>query len=300
MIPDSDEFDQHRSALFGLAYRMLGSVADAEDMVQEAEIRWQAVTRTEVRSAKAYLMTMVTRLCVDHLRLARVQRESYIGEWLPEPLLQSSEHDPAQRVELHESISTAFLLLLESLSPLDRAVFLLHEVFNYTFVEIAAIVGKTPTDCRQIGYRARQRLIQERPRFTVGTEDVEKVVQQFLRACEGGNMSALLTLLAPNVTVTNDNGGKVTSVRSTLVGHDKAARMFLGIFRRWSPPVTFHMEIVNGQPALVGCKDGHTVSVTTFDVHEGSIQAIFQVLNPDKLKRIACPADTPSSGVEHK
>lgn len=290
MIPDPGEFDQHRSALFGLAYRMLGTVGDAEDIVQDASIRWQTVSRTDIRSPRAYLMTMVTRLCVDQLRLLRIQRESYIGEWLPEPLFQSPDSDPAHQVELHESISTAFLVLLENLTPLDRAVFLLHEVFNYTFTEIAVIVDRTPADCRQIGHRARQRLLQERPRFEVRTEAVEKVVQQFLRACKGGDIAALLALLAPDVTVTNDNGGKVRSVRNTVVGQDKAARMFLGIFHRWSPPVIFHIEIVNGQPALIGYAHEHPVSVTTFDVRDDKINAIYQVLNPDKLRSPASDA----------
>ena len=166
----TDNFDQHRSALFGLAYRMLGSVMDAEDIVQEAHLRWQNVSDPDIRSARAYLMTMVTRLCVDHLRLAQVQREEYVGTWLPEPLMQPPDNDPARQVELHETISTAFLVLLESLSPLDRAVFLLHEVFGYTFDEIATIVNRTAADCRQIGHRARQRIKQGRPRFEVETE----------------------------------------------------------------------------------------------------------------------------------
>src|SRR5262249_51361492 len=205
------EFDQHRSALFGLAYRMLGSVMDAEDIMQEAFLRWQNAPEAEVRSSRAYLMTIVTRLCVDQLRLARVQREEYVGAWLPEPLLQSTEGDPARLVEQDESISTAFLVLLESLTPLDRAVFLLHEVFNYPFAEIATIVDRNPADCRQIGHRARQQLVQDRPRFDVEPETVEAVVQQFLRACVGDDMSELLALLAPDVTVTNDSGGKVSS-----------------------------------------------------------------------------------------
>jgi len=154
-----DELDQYRSALFGLAYRMLGSVMDAEDIMQEAFLRWQNAPQSDIRSPRAYLMTIVTRLCVDQLHLAQVEREEYVGAWLPEPLLQSPESDPARLTELDESISTAFLLLLESLSPLDRAVFLLHEVFSYTFAEIAAIVDRSPADCRQIGHRARQRLM---------------------------------------------------------------------------------------------------------------------------------------------
>lgn len=273
----TDEFDQHRSTLFGLAYRMLGSVMDAEDILQEAFLRWQNVPESEVRSPKAYLMTIVTRLSVDQLRRAHVQREEYVGAWLPEPLLQSSESDPARLVELDESISTAFLVLLESPSPLDRAVFLLHEVFNYTFAEIAAIVDRTPADCRQIGHRARQRLMKGRPRFAVKTESVNEIVQQFLRACVGDDMAELLALLAPDVTVTNDSGGKVSAVRNMLVGANTTARLFLGLFRRRVPGLTFHIVAVNGQPALIVCVDGQPVSVINFDVRDSKIHAIYTV-----------------------
>jgi RNA polymerase sigma-70 factor (ECF subfamily) len=283
----TDEFDRHRSALFGLAYRMLGSVMDAEDIVQEAFIRWQSAPKSEVRSPRAYLMTIVTRLSVDQLRLAHVQREEYVGAWLPEPLLQSSQDDPARLVELNESISTAFLVLLENLSPLDRAVFLLHEVFNYTFAEIATIVDRTPADCRQIGHRARQRVMEGCPRFEVETETVEEVVQQFLNACVGDDMSSLLALLAPDVTVIHDSGGKVSAVRNTLVGPDKVARLFLGIFRKWSPPLTFQIVTINGQASLVATTEKQPVDAITFDVRDGKIHAIYQVLNPDKLKGLA-------------
>lgn len=286
-MPTTDEFDRHRSALFGLAYRMLGSVMDAEDILQEAFLRWQNAPESDIRSPRAYLTTIVTWLCVDQLRLAQVRREEYVGDWLPEPL-QSPESDPAQLVELDESISTAFLLLLERLSPLDRAVFLLHEVFGYTFAEIAAIVDRTPADCRQIGHRARQRLMQGRPRFEIETETVEEVVQQFLSACVDGDLSELLALLSPDVTVTSDSGGKVSVVRNTLVGPDKVARLFLGIFRKWSPPLLYQMATINGQPALLACADDRPVSATTFDVRDGKIHAIFQVLNPDKFKGLAC------------
>jgi RNA polymerase sigma-70 factor (ECF subfamily) len=285
------EFDRHRSALFGLAYRMLGSVMDAEDIVQEAFLRWQNAPQSDIRAPRAYLMTIVTRLCVDHLRLARIQREEYVGEWLPEPLLQSPEGDPARLVELNESLSTAFLVLLESLSPLERAVFLLHEVFNYTFAEIAPMVDRTAADCRQIGHRARQRVTQGRPRFEVESATVEEVVQQFLNACEGDNMPELLALLASDVTVTSDGGGKVSAVRNILVGPDRAARLFLGVFRRWSPPLTFRMATINGQAGLITCIGDRPHGVTTFDVRDGKIHAIYHVRNPDKLKSLACGSD---------
>lgn len=284
----TDDFDQHRSALFGLAYRMLGSVMDAEDIVQEAFIRWQNVPKADIDAPRAYLTTIVTRLCVDQLRLAYVQREEYVGAWLPEPLVQSSEFDPARLVELNESISTAFLVLLESLSPLDRAVFLLHEVFNYTFPEIATIVDRTPADCRQIGYRARQRLMEGRPRFEVETETVEEVVEQFLQACVGDDLSELLALLAPDVAVTIDTGGKVSAAHERLAGADRVAQLFLGVFRKWSTPSMFRIATINGRPALIGCLNNKPVSATTFDVHEGKIHAIFTVLNPDKLSGVTC------------
>jgi RNA polymerase sigma-70 factor (ECF subfamily) len=270
--------------LFGLAYRMLGSVMDAEDMVQEAFLRWQNAPESDIRSPRAYLMTIVTRLCVDQLRLAHVQREEYVGEWLPEPLLQSPESDPARLVELNESLSTAFLVLLESLSPLDRAVFLLHEVFNYTFAEIATIIDRTPADCRQIGHRAHQRLLEGRPRFEVETETVEAVVRQFLDACTGNDVSNLLALLAPDVTVITDGGGKVRAVRNIVTGPDRAARLFLGLFHKWGDLWTLRITTVNGQPGLIICSGDQPIGVTTFDVRDGQIHTIFHVRNPDKLK----------------
>ncbi len=288
----TDEVEQHRSALFGLAYRMLGSVMDAEDIVQEAFIRWQNTPESEVRSLRAYLMTIVTRLCIDQLRLAHVQREEYVGSWLPEPLLQSSESDdPAHIAELDESISTAFMVLLESLAPLDRAVFLLHEVFSYTFADIASIVGRTPDDCRQIGHRARQRLGHRRPRNEVTTDTVEKIVQEFLGACLDGDISELLALLNPDVIVTNDSGGKVNAVRNDVIGADRVARLFLGIFHRWSAQLTAKVAPINGQSALVFFAGEQPVCVTTFELKDGQIERIYQVLNPDKLKGLSRKTD---------
>ncbi len=295
----TDEVEQHRSALFGLAYRMLGSVMDAEDIVQEAFIRWQNTPDAEVRSSRAYLMTIVTRLCVDHLRLAHVKREAYVGMWLPEPLMQSTEsNDPAHIVELDESISTAFMVLMESLAPLDRAVFLLHEVFSYTFADIAGIVGRTPDDCRQIGHRARQRVNHGRPRYEVTTDTVERIVQEFLGACLDGDISELLVLLNPAVVVTNDSGGKVSAVRNDILGADRVARLFLGVFHRWSAHLTFQIEAVNGQSALIFYTGEQPVCVASFELCDGQILHIYQVFNPDKLKRITSRADSTDHG-EH-
>jgi RNA polymerase sigma-70 factor (ECF subfamily) len=232
-------------------------------------------------------MTIVTRLCVDHLRLSRVQREQYIGMWLPEPLVQSTEQDdPAHIIELHETISTAFMVLLESLAPLDRAVFLLHEVFNYTFTEIAAIVDRTPDDCRQIGHRARQRLRSDRPRFDVKVEAVEQIVREFLIACTDGDLTGLLALLDADVIVSNDSGGKTRAVRNTIVGADRAARLFVGLFHRWGAHLRVRVAMINGQPAMVTYVHDHPACVTHFDIRNGKIQAIYQVLNPEKLTRL--------------
>ncbi len=288
----ADVVEQNRSALFGLAYRMLGSVMDAEDIVQETFLRWQNAPQSEVQSPRAYLMTIVTRLCLDHLRLARVQREEYVGAWLPEPLLQSSERDPEKLLELDESLSTAFLVLLENLSPLERAVFLLHDVFNYTFADIASIVEKTPADCRQVGRRARQRLAQSRPRFEVDSQTVEDIVQQFLRACAGDDKTSLLALLDPDVTATVDGGGKVKQAAlNVLHGREQVSRLSLGVFHAGERPLTYQLAIVNGQPALIGCLEGRIFGVANFEVRERKIHALYLVVNPDKLKNLTgfCP-----------
>jgi RNA polymerase sigma-70 factor, ECF subfamily len=287
-MPTVDVFDRHRPELFGLAYRMLGSVTDAEEILQGVFLRWQNAAEVDNRSARVYLTTIVTGLCIDHLRLAHVQREHYVGAWLPEPLLQSSADNPQHIVKMDESISTAFLLRLDNLSPLDRAVFLLHDVFNYTFAEIATIVNRNPAHCRQIGHRARWRLEQNCPRFDVETATVESVAQQFIRACTSGDMHQLFALLAPDVTVWTDSGGKVRAVRNVIIGREKVARLLLGLSRKWSPRMAPYLAMVNGQPAVVECVGKGTTCVTTFAVSGGKIHALYRVLNPDKLRDIDC------------
>ncbi len=284
---NADVVEQNRSALFGLAYRMLGTVMDAEDIVQEAFLRWQNAPESDIRSPRAYLMTIVTRLCLDHLRLARVQREDYIGEWLPEPLLQSSEGNPEQMMELDESLSMAFLALLEKLSPLERAVFLLHDVFDYTFADIAPIVERTPADCRQVGRRARQRLAQSRPRFEVDRKTVEEIVNEFLRACAGDDKAELLALLDTDVTATVDGGGKVKQAAlNMLSGRERVSALSMGVFHAGERPFTYQLATVNGQPALVCCSEGQVFGVANFDVRERKIHAVYLVVNPDKLKNV--------------
>ena len=279
-------FTIYRPLLFSIAYRMLGSAMDAEDVVQEAFLRWQQQDPATIASPKSYLTTVVTHLAIDALRAARVRREEYVGQWLPEPLATDERAVDADPVALAESLSLAFLTLLERLTPMERAVFLLHEVFAYPFDEIAPIVGKSGANCRQIALRARRHLGAERPQFVSHREEQERLTNQFMRACASGDLTALLALLADDVTVYSDGGGKVTAVRRPIVGADRVGRFFIGIAAKAPPTFTFHIATVNGQPTLLGELDGHPYAVYALDVAEGRIRAIRVVLNPDKLHGI--------------
>lgn len=290
-----DDFTQYRSALFGLAYRMLGSVMDAEDILQEAFLRWQQTAPGTVGSPKAYLVAIVTRLCIDHRRLARVQREEYIGTWLPEPLMQLFEDDPANTAEFADSISTAFLVLLERLTPLDRAVLLLHDVFGYTYEEIGQIVNKNAADCRQIGHRSRERVVVGRPRFDTMPEKVEQVAQEFIRTCTEGDMSGLLDILAEDVVLWNDSGGKVRgAAHNPIIGTHKVARFLFGVRRFQPDDATLRLASINGQPAVITYYGDQVVRINTFEVVTGRIKTIYRVLNPDKLKRVPRPDISPT------
>src|SRR5918998_406453 len=204
MMARTDDFERHRPLLFSIAYRMLGSVADAEDVVQEAYLRWQQAPEAEVLSPRSYLSAVVTRLSIDRLRSARVQREEYVGPWLPEPLVSEGTEDVADSIELDESLSMAFLVLLESLNPVERAVFLLREVFNYDYEEISSIVRKSEANCRQIARRARQSVAAHRPRFERSPEQEERLTQRFVETCMSGDMEGLLELLSEDVTLWSD------------------------------------------------------------------------------------------------
>ena len=278
-----DVFEQQRPRLFALAYRMLGSVADAEDVVQESFLRWQQVAADTVASPGAYLSTVVTRLCIDHLRTARVQREQYIGPWLPEPLL-TTDDGPDTTTELAESLSMAFLRLLEHLSPTERAVFLLHDVFSYDFAEIAPMVGKTPVNCRQIARRARQHLAADRPRFDVPRPERHRLLHRFLDACQHGDMDGLLALLAPDATLYSDGGGKVTAALKPIYGADKIARFFLGIARKAPPGVTFSFTEINGEPGVATFLNGALFNVITLHAEAHHIRELYIIMNPDKLQ----------------
>lgn len=280
-------FTEHRSYLFGVAYRMVGTVMDAEDILQEAFLRWQRVDSTAVESPRAYLTTIVTRLCLDFLASARVRREAYVGPWLPEPLLVSTESEEAEGlVERYESISMAFLVLLESLSPLERAVFLLREVFAYDYPEVAQIVEKSEANCRQIVRRAKERISAGRPRFTPDRQRGERLVARFVDACAGGDLAGLESVLAADITLWSDGGGKVQAARNPIHGANNVARFLLGILRNPPPDMSVEVAPVNGGPGLIVYSGGRVQSVLTFDVGEERIEAIRVVVNPEKLVRV--------------
>ncbi|OUL25497.1 RNA polymerase subunit sigma-70 [Nostoc sp. T09] len=281
-----ETFNEHRSLLFAIAYRMLGTVTDAEDMVQETFLRWQQTAQATVKSAKTYLATIITRLCIDHLRSARVQREQYVGPWLPEPLMTEQTTDPAVSLELADSLSMAFLVVLERLSPIERAVFLLREVFDYDYEEIAQMVGKSPANCRQILRRSRQHISDRRPRFPVSDQQQEQITAQFVKASSQGNLQGLLTLLAKDVTYWSDGGGKVSAALKPLQGAMKVARFLLALRSKWLSTSVTHIAEINGQPGIILFVNGCIHSVTTFEIVDGYIQSVYTMRNPEKLKRI--------------
>jgi RNA polymerase sigma-70 factor (ECF subfamily) len=280
-------FDRNRPLLFSIACRMMGSVMDAEDAVQEAYLRWERASEDEVRSPSAYLSKVVTRLCIDRLRSSRVRREQYVGPWLPEPLLGEQAKEISLAPDLEDTLSMAFLVLLESLTPVERAVFLLREVFDYEYAEIAALVGKSEANSRQISRRARQSVAARRPRFESSPQQEERLIESFLRASLSGEMEALLALLSDDVTLYSDGGGKTRAALNPIYGADNVARFLTGILSNIPPGFAVRQTRVNGRPGLVGYfGDGSPHSVVTLEVAEGSIRAIRLVVNPEKLGNV--------------
>ena len=284
---DPSAFTEYRPLMFSIAYRMTGSVSDAEDIVQEAFLR--AGQDTDVESPKAYLATITTRLAIDHLRSARVRRESYVGTWLPEPLIGSSEPDPAELAETSDSLSMAFLVLLESLAPAERAVFLLREVFGYGYDEIAEAVGKTEAACRQIFTRARRHIDEGRPRFETSRAEGEELTSLFLAAASGGDMTSLLERLAPDVLFYGDSGGLgETTFIAPVFGREQVAELVrVQIERTRQLGASLRPIWVNAQPGVLACDaDGDLIAVIAFDVLDGLVQAIRVVANPEKLRHL--------------
>jgi RNA polymerase sigma-70 factor (ECF subfamily) len=292
----AEEFEELRPLLFSIAYRILGSVSEAEDAVQETWLRYHASTTPPI-SLKSFLAAVVTRVSIDVLRSARVRRETYVGHWLPEPLLTDAESsayaDPEHSAELADSVSMAALLVLERLSPEQRAVFVLHDVFGFQFAEIAEIVGKTEATCRQLASRARKHMDEERPRFDVDRRERDELAARFFDALTAGDVDSLRELLAADVAVYGDGGGKAPQWMRVVQGVDKVARMFAGIGERFGGVgVSVEPHEVNGQPgAVVRDPQGRVVNVLSLDVLDGRIQTIRSVINPDKLHHIGPVAD---------
>ncbi|MGE3267944.1 MAG: RNA polymerase sigma-70 factor [Chloroflexota bacterium] len=285
MIDAATVFAEQRPRLFGVAYRMLGSVADAEDVVQETFLRWQEVVsaQTAVESPSAYLTTMVSRRCLDELRSARRRREEYVGTWLPEPLLADEHLDPARSTELADSISTAFLVVLEALSPGERAAFLLHDVFGYEYSELARILGRGEPACRQLVARARKRVAERRPRFEVSREEHSRLLQEFVQAASAGNLDGLVGLLAENAVLRADGGGIVTAARNPILGADRVARWVLGVQERAPAGLRSEIARVNGLPGIVMYLEDALYGTISLDVQAGRIQGIYVQVNPQKL-----------------
>jgi RNA polymerase sigma-70 factor (ECF subfamily) len=285
--PDAAHEDL-RPLMFSIAYRMTGSVGDAEDIVQEAFIRAYRAEEagTLLESPQAFLATMTTRLGIDHLRSARVRREAYVGTWLPEPLV--TEPGPAERAEMADSLSLAFLVLLESLSPVERAVFLLREVFGYEYDEIARTVGKSEPNCRQIFARARRRIDEGRPRFEVSRRQGAELTDRFLAVVGGGDIDAFIDMLAPDVVFYGDGGGRGRSIPAPIYGRERVARLLRGLGPRAQQlAVAARPVLVNGQPGVVSFdQDGKLVAVMAFDVADGKVQVIRSMVNPDKLRHL--------------
>jgi RNA polymerase sigma-70 factor, ECF subfamily len=292
-MTDIDLHPELRPLLFSIAYRMIGSVSEAEDIVQEAFLRYHRAQPADVENPKAYLSAVTTRLAIDHLRSARARREEYVGPWLPEPLVaDENATDPSAQAELADSLSLAFLVLLERLTPVERAAFLLREVFAYPYDEIAEVIGKSESNVRQLVSRARRHVDDERPRFDVDRQAHEELTDRFLEASQNGDTEGLIELLAEDVYTYTDGGGKAQAPRRMVHGREHVARLMVGIARpdRGTGPVTVHRVLVNGMPGrLARDLDGRPVAVLSLDVADGLVTAVRIVVNPDKLAHLQGP-----------
>jgi RNA polymerase sigma-70 factor (ECF subfamily) len=279
-----ETFNEYRPLLMSIAYRMLGSRADAEDAVQETFLRYQT-TEDEPRSPKAFLATTITRLCIDQLRSARSRREIYVGQWLPEPVATAGT-----ALEMAESLTMAFLVLLESLAPLERAAFLLHNVFDYDYDEIAQMIGKTEANCRQMVHRAKERITSRQHRFDPSREETERIISRFLETTRSGDLSGLMALFADDAVMTSDGGGKARAARNLVTRADSIARFIMGVIRKNEELNPVHtLTEINAQPAFITTISGQVVSATILDIRDGRIQNLFIVANPDKLRDVVSP-----------
>jgi RNA polymerase sigma-70 factor (ECF subfamily) len=297
--PEADDsgrlaaFSQYRGLLFSIAYRMVGSVADAEDLLQETFIRWQQASDTDIRSPRAFLITIVSRLCINHLQSARVQREEYVGEWLPEPLATDPASDPSGVLRADESLSMAFLVMLERLTPVERAVFLLREIFDYKYAEIAATLGLSEPNCRQILGRARQHVRAVRPRFRASAQEHDDLLERFRQATGTGDLERLLALFSGDVVLHSDGGGKATAVPNVIYGPERVARAIVRGLRKLVPATLVQRIVqINGASGVVNYfPNGRPHSVLTLDATAGRIRAIYIVTNPEKLAHLPAPPE---------
>ena len=289
--PRNAVYEELRPLLFSIAYRMVGSVSESEDLVQDAFLRFhrEVSNGTDIESPKAWLTTVTTRLAINHVQSARVRRETYVGTWLPEPLVTDGEGDGARHAETADSLSLAFIVLLESLGPVERAVFLLRDVFDYGYDEIASVVGKSEDNCRQIAVRARRQIEAKKPRFEASREKREQLARRFFNAVAAGDEDGLVSLLAADVVAYVDGGGKAPALPRPVYGRDKVARLFQKIREAGGRLGVVGMRAVevNGQPgALFLDPGGRPVVVVSLDISEGVVQTIRAVSNPDKLRHL--------------
>ncbi len=296
-----ETFTTHRPLLFGIAYRMLGRVAEADDMVQETWLRWQRQDPADVQSPKAWLVATITRLCIDQLRAARRAREEYYGVWLPEPLVESNAPSPSDSAAMADSLSMAFMLMLETLSPAERAVFLLREVFDYDYAEIAPIVGKNEANCRQIVRRAKASLadnhtISDSAKSVPPTQQAREVVRRFLAATASGEVADLLALLTEDATLYTDGGGLVNAAGRPIRTADRVSRFFVGIRTRAPADQQIHFAEVNGRPGALVTTGGRVDRTLSFELAGDRVCAIYIVRNPEKLRHVATlPASATAS-----
>lgn len=277
-------FKRYRQRLFGIAYRMLGTRDEAEDIVQEAYLRWHKRDAEKIESAEAWLVTVATRLAVDRLRKAKIERETYIGPWLPEPLSGREIATPEEQLEFADNLSLAFMTMLEKLSATERAAFLLREVFDVSYSQIAEIVGKNETACRQLIHRAKERVRNGKPRFEADEADRRRLIEKFIAATTACDEKAILALFAEDAVMTSDGGGKVTAARKAIIGGRKIANLYYHVALKSKGLLDVRIAPINGEPGIVSTVFGQPFAATVFEVEGEKIRAVFQVMNPDKLK----------------
>jgi len=287
---ETDVFEEHRPVLMGVAYRMLGRVADAEDVVQEAWLRWSGADRSEVREPRAYLVRVTTRLAIDRLRQVKARGETYVGPWLPEPYVTDfgdTVPDTAEQAVLADSVSLAVLVVMESLSPLERAVFVLREAFGYPYADIAAMLDRGEPAVRQLAGRARRHVEERRPRYEVDPARRRDLTERFLAAAGGGDLEGLMSLLAPDVRLVGDSGGKTKAPLRVLESADHVGRFLVGIAERGVTDITWRFLELNGGPAVLVLSAGKPDSVFQLDILDGRIQSVYIIRNPDKLRALS-------------